>query len=75
MGIVIVTGSGDAYHLQHLLRLLAGLILGEMGMVGGDNLLDLVADGHNRVQGGHGVLEDHRDLPAAELTHLPLRQL
>ena len=30
--------------------------------------LNLVADGLQRVQGGHRILHDHRDLPAADLS-------
>src|SRR5262245_13761298 len=35
-----------------------------------DGLLDLVADGEDRVERGHRLLEDHADLVAADLAHL-----
>src|SRR5919197_510442 len=31
-----------------------------------DRLADLIADGHDRIQRGHRLLEDHRDLDAAD---------
>ena len=37
-------------------------------------LLDLVADGEDRVERGHRLLEDQRDLGAADLLHLALVQ-
>jgi hypothetical protein len=40
-----------------------------------DRLADLIADLVDRVQRGHRVLEDHRDLRAADLLHLALVQL
>ena len=36
------------------------------------HLADLIADGHGRIQRRHGVLEDDRDLVAADVTHLLL---
>ena len=44
-------------------------------MVVADDLEDLVADGHDRVQRRHGILKDHRDLTAAHLTHFLFGQL
>jgi hypothetical protein len=38
----------------------------EPRLVDGDGLGDLLADGHHRVEGGQGVLEDHGDLPAPD---------
>ena len=38
-------------------------------MVGLDSFGDLGADGHDRVEGGHGLLEDHGDLAAAMVAH------
>ena len=55
----------DAHLLQHLEDL--GVGLGPLEtLVEDDGLLDLVADGLERVEGGHGVLHDHGDLPAAD---------
>ena len=36
---------------------------------------DLVADGEDRVQAGHRLLEDHRDAVAADVAHLRERQI
>ena len=44
-------------------------------MVVADNLEDLLADGHNRVQRCHRILEDHRDLATAHLAHFFFRKL
>ena len=50
-----------------------GLLLdgftGELGMVGLDGFGDLVADGHDRIEGGHGFLKDHGDVAAAVAAH------
>ena len=40
-----------------------------MRVVGEDGFGDLVADAHDRVEGGHGLLKDHGDAGAAELAH------
>ncbi len=42
---------------------------GGAGMVGEEGFGDLVADAHDRVEGGHGFLEDHADGAAAEPAH------
>ena len=39
-----------------------------------DRFDDLIAHGEHRVQRGHGLLEDHRDVPAAHSHQLFLRQ-
>ena len=43
-------------------------------LVGPDRLDHLLLDGEHRVQARHRVLEDHRDVPPAELAHVVLRQ-
>ena len=35
-----------------------------------DNLCDLILYGHNRVKGGHGILEDHGNLFASDVAQL-----
>lgn len=67
--IVVIAASRDANHFQHIARLFFGFLPGELRMVVADDLEDLLADGHNRVQRCHGILEDHRDLPTAHLAH------
>jgi len=38
-------------------------------LVEGDSLADLVPDGHEGIEAGHGVLEDHGDLVSADFSH------
>ena len=56
---------GDAHLLQQAQRPLARLRCGNL-KVGPDALGDLVADGEDRVEAGHRVLEDHADPAAAD---------
>ena len=74
MGILHIALGGDAHHFQHLHGLVHGFLLAAM-LMQGHHLGDLVAHGHQRVQSGHGVLEDHGDLLAADAAHLLFRQL
>ena len=60
--------------LQHLDRPVGRLGLGHL-LVDPHRLGNLAADCHRRVQGGHRVLEDHRDVVAAHVAHLLLRHL
>ena len=64
----------DPHLRQRLDRLAAGLLVAEARAGEPDRLDDLVADGEHRVQRGHGLLEDHRDVPAAHLHPLLLGQ-
>jgi len=48
---------------------LANLTAGETGLVGADGFGDLFANGHDRVEGGHGLLKNHGDVAAAFLAH------
>jgi hypothetical protein len=65
---------GDAGSPQQLDRPLASgvLVQPEMRL---EHLADLVADREQRVQRRHRLLEDHRDLGAADAAHLALRRL
>ena len=40
-----------------------------------DGLLDLIPDGMDRTQAGHGLLEHHGDFPAADVPNLPAVRL
>jgi hypothetical protein len=40
-----------------------------------DRLADLVADGEDRIERGHRLLKDHRDLVAADFAHLLVVEL
>ncbi len=41
----------------------------ESRVMGADGFGDLGADLHDGVEGGHGLLEDHGDLAAADAAH------
>ncbi len=56
---------GDAHQLQHLQRALLRLVAGQ-ALMDEQTLHDLRADRHVRGQRGERVLEDHRDLRAAQ---------
>ena len=61
----------DPDELQHLDRPRHGVLLAEP-LMQLHRLGDLIADGEDRVQRRHGLLEDHRDVVAADLLELPL---
>ena len=60
----------DLHFRQRLDRAAARLVVAEARAGEPDRLDDLVADGEHRVQRGHGLLEDHRDVRAAHLHQL-----
>ena len=59
---------GDADQFQHFNRMLLGLMLVHARM-NFQGLHDLLSNGKNRVERGHGLLEDHGDFAAANLSH------
>ena len=67
-------GARDADAVEKLGRALLGLLLGEVE-VRLEGLADLPPDGEHRVQARHRVLEDHRDVAAADLPQLGVRKL
>ena len=69
--IVVHPLAPDAHQLQHVPRLPQGLRLGDVP-VQPDHLGDLPVHRHDGVEARHRVLEDHRDLPAADGAHLRL---
>ena len=69
MGVVICAAFRDADHFQHFLGLFKGLLLGHV-LVKLYALADLVSDGHNGVQGRHGILEYHGDVVASHFFKL-----
>ena len=75
VGKAVEAGLGlrDADHPEQLDRPLASL-LGRRLAMGLDRLDHLLADRQDRVEAGHRVLEDHRDLLAPQLPHVALRQ-
>ena len=50
---------------------LLGFLLRHVLFVGQNRFGHLVADGIDGVEGGHGFLEDHGDLVAPDVVHLP----
>ena len=69
MGVLIETLAGNADHFQHFLGFFDRFCFRTMLMVL-DDLSDLLPDPHDRVQGGHRILEDHADFIAADLLHV-----
>ena len=68
--LVDALAVGDAHHLQKVDGALLDLLLAlALAVVEGDDLVDLLTDAEDRVEGGHGLLEDHGDVVAPELLH------
>src|SRR5262249_49991828 len=67
-------GIRNVHDLQHLDGLVPGVAAAQP-LVQPDRLGDLLADREDRVQRGHRLLEDHRDLFAADLAHLRGREV
>ena len=69
VGILDIALARNADHLQHVAGLFhSGLFV--VIVVQQQDLQDLIAHGHQGVERGHRVLEDHRGLFAAEGAHL-----
>ena len=66
-------GLGDADELEHLPRPVHRLALAR-SLVDANRLGDLLADGVHRVERRHRLLEDHRDLVAADALHLAVAE-
>ena len=66
-------GRGNPHQFEHLDRARLGGLRRHRG-VGQDRLDDLLADGVDRIERGHRLLEDHRHLAAAQLAALVGRQ-
>src|SRR5262245_12603463 len=64
---------GDLDQPQHLDRTIARLAAA-CPLMETHGFRNLVADGHDRVQRGHRLLKDHRDLVAADAADLMLRE-
>ena len=65
----------DADELEQLDHPLPHLVALQLRPVGRDRLRELVADSEHRIERGHRILEDHRDVVAANLTQLLRRHL
>ena len=77
MRILSVPGLriGDADKVKQLHDTLPALVRGHLLAVQLQNLLNLLADLHRRIQRGHWVLKDHGDIGSAQLFHTPVRIL
>jgi hypothetical protein len=68
VGIVVEAGGGigegDSRHGFE--DAVADLAAGEIAMVGADRFGNLLADGEDGIEGGHGLLKDHGEVAAAE---------
>ena len=62
-----------AHEVEQLDRALARLIVTDAGIVRRDRLGDLVTDREHGIERRHRILEDHRNLPTADLLQLLLR--
>ena len=71
MGILVVSPfrPGNAYLFQHGDGRRFGRFFAEP-FIAHQDLSHLLADGQHRVQGGHWILKNHRDLVAANGAHL-----
>ena len=69
VGLVDPLGGGDAHQLQHTEGSLLGGFLGGTGDVDEGDLVQLISDGEDGVEGGHGLLEDHGDLAASDAVY------
>ncbi len=71
IGIEALGGGADADTVERFDGQLAGLGGAEV-LVELDGFDDLIADGKDGVEAGHGLLEDHGDFVAADFAHLSL---
>ena len=67
-GVVSSGRFRNAHQLQSFNGAGLCLFFGNV-LLGEEHFLDLPANGHDRVQRTHGILEDHRDLLAADILH------
>ena len=76
MGIGIDAGFriGDLHQPEHFDGFRSSRLLVQP-LVQLDRFADLIADGKNRIERGHRLLEDHRDLVASDLAHLLVTEL
>ena len=70
IGVIALARTGDLDLLQRLDRLLAAVGHRRLLHVLAQHVLDLVADLADRIERRARVLEDHRDLAAAQVAHL-----
>jgi hypothetical protein len=67
-------GVGNAHRIEQAL----GFVPGRLAMqapVTDQHFTDLVADGHHRIEAGGRLLEDHRQVLAADVAHAGFRQI
>ena len=73
VGLHAALGIGDSHELQQPQGLAARFIRRELAVMH-DRLHQLVADGVERIERGHRLLEDHGDLPATDGVELAHRE-
>jgi hypothetical protein len=75
MWVIVETAAGvrDVHLLEQLDGPLSGLLPGKV-QVTAERLRDLRPDRQRRIERGHRILEDHRDLQAPDVLHLPALQ-
>ena len=68
MGILLQSGlrCGNAHLVQHFNGFFTDLSLIRHAQISAKHLFHVPADGHDRIQGRHGILEDHGHIPAPE---------
>jgi hypothetical protein len=74
VGLGAPLGLGHLDAAQHVDRLVHG-VAARQPLVQRDRLADLPADRVERVERGHRLLEDHRDVVAADALHLAFAEL
>ena len=76
MGILVLSGGGNTHQRQRLINAGFNFFLAAAAIVVNiKRLSNLFPHSQHRVQGSHGVLEDHGDLIATDLAHIRFRQL
>lgn len=75
MRITALTNGRDSYKLKHFLDTLSQLFIALVAVIVDlQNFKDLIFHSQHRIQAGHRILKDHRDLLAADAPHFILFQ-
>ena len=63
---------GNLYIPKQLLNIVTRAAGGGRRFMGSENFAELTADGHQRIQGSHGLLKNHPHAGTAQPAHIPL---